>query len=192
MKINVDTYQIVTQSGRIIDFGGEIDPEQLYLADIITGLSNVCRYSGQVFSFYSVAEHCMLVSDYVPKRLRPYALLHDAAEAYMGDVPRPVKLLCPEYKGIENRVEDAILRRFGVPIPNEGDKKLVKVIDNRALLTEASELKVGNIQQWLAVPGMPLPGIEFPGLRELDLYSPSEAAGLYEERLLKYGVKEIK
>jgi hypothetical protein len=189
MKVKVDTYQIITQSGKIIDFQN-IDVKQIELEDIVTGLSNVCRYSGQVSEFYSVAEHCMMVSDYVPKRLRKYALLHDAAEAYMGDVPRPVKLLCPGYKAIEAKVEAAILARFNIPVPSDEDHATVKVIDNRALLTEAAELKVGDIGQWLDVPGMPLPALDgFPGGRQLDLLTPEEAATEYGQMLYAEGVR---
>jgi hypothetical protein len=155
MSTKVGTYEIRTASGGIINFHGP-DPGQITLEDIARGLANVCRYSGQVRQFYSVAEHCIMVSRHAPLHLKPYALIHDAAEAYIGDVPRPVKLLCPEYQAVEHRVEQAILKRFNIGQPSSGDLYIIKTLDNASLLLEASALKVGDSSQWLDVPGEPL------------------------------------
>jgi hypothetical protein len=68
-------------------------PEDIDILDIAHSLSMQCRYNGHTKGFYSVAEHSVLVANLVPPRLRLQALLHDASEAYVGDVIRPIKRL---------------------------------------------------------------------------------------------------
>lgn len=167
MSVKIDTHQIITANGQVLDFTN-VDPTAINRYDLARGLANVCRYSGQVTKFYSVAEHCILVARHAPLHLKPYALLHDAAEAYIGDVPRPVKLLCPEYKEVEGRVEEAILKRFGVLV-SAWELPVIKELDNRALLLEAMSLKlVTDPRAWLDVPGEPLDD-------EIQCWSPEEA-----------------
>jgi uncharacterized protein len=84
--------------------------------DIAHGLSLLCRYAGQCPTFYSVAQHSVLVSENVPPEDALWGLLHDASEAYLVDVPRPVKYL-PEMRGyreLEARIQSAIVRQFGL------------------------------------------------------------------------------
>lgn len=104
---------ITTLSGKFFDI---LKPEEYTfdIEEIATSLSNICRYTGHVNSFYSVAEHSVLVSRIVPKRLALAGLLHDASEAYLGDVSSPLKKLLPEYKRIEERVQQAIAKQFGL------------------------------------------------------------------------------
>lgn len=85
-------------------------PEEVDLRDIARGLSRQCRYAGHVAGFVSVAEHCVLVSQLVPSLA---ALMHDAAEAYLTDLPRAVKRELPEYLSLEARTQRAIAARFG-------------------------------------------------------------------------------
>ena len=87
------------QSGAWFDF---LDPESSDFAieDIAAGLSNICRYAGQCSGFYSVAEHSLLVSEVAFDHAYA-ALMHDAAEAFIGDVTRPLKQLLPDFKRIE-------------------------------------------------------------------------------------------
>jgi len=83
------------------------------IEDIAHGLAHTCRYAGQADGFYSVAEHSLLVS--VTAVGHEYTgLMHDAAEAFIGDVTRPLKQLLPEYKKIEAAIETAIFERFDV------------------------------------------------------------------------------
>ena len=85
------------------------------IEDIAQGLSNVCRFAGQSRRFYSVAEHSVLVSLVAPDEHALQALLHDAAEAFLGDVTRPLKSMLPGYRLIEQATEQAIFRRYSLP-----------------------------------------------------------------------------
>jgi len=119
---------ISTSSGRFFDL---LKPEEydFDIEEIATSLSNLCRYTGHVNRFYSVAEHSVLVSRLVPERLALTGLLHDASESFIGDVSSPLKKLLPEYQQIEDRVQTAIARHFGLEYPypaevHEADKRM--------------------------------------------------------------------
>jgi hypothetical protein len=75
-------------------------PDEVYIEDIAHALGNICRFNGHCLRFYSVAEHCFHVSHKVVPGLALMGLLHDAAEAYVCDVVRPVKPYLKEYKKI--------------------------------------------------------------------------------------------
>lgn len=90
----------------------EVVPE-----DIAHALSMVCRFGGHVKVFYPVAEHCVLMSEAVDPDLALWALLHDAAEAFLGDLVRPVKYAIPDYRAIEYRLMRVIAERFGLTWP---------------------------------------------------------------------------
>lgn len=87
-------------------------PEEIFIEDIAHHLSMLCRYAGAVTRFYSVAEHSVHVSRYVSAANAPWGLLHDAPEAYLVDVPRPVKRSLPQYEAIESQLMAAVSRRF--------------------------------------------------------------------------------
>lgn len=93
-------------------------PDQISIIDIAHGLSNLCRYTGQTRFFYSVAQHSVLVATYLEKKYGPAeafaGLLHDASEAYMGDVATPLKKLLPEYISLEHRLQMMINEKFKV------------------------------------------------------------------------------
>ena len=76
-------------------------PEQICIEDIAHGLSMLCRFAGQCRFFFSVAEHSIAVAHLLPANLKLFGLLHDASEAYLADLPRPVKAGLPEYRAIE-------------------------------------------------------------------------------------------
>lgn len=132
---------IETSTGLTLSFD-DPQPDQIDIDDIATGLSRVCRFAGQASEFYSVAQHCCFVSDWIRKETKSpslalLGLLHDAPEAYCCDLPRALKCMLPDYKIIETRVWGAIsLKYFGeeVDLP-----PIIKVADNVALVTEARD-----------------------------------------------------
>ena len=115
----------------------DVDP-----VDVAHALALKCRYTGHCTIFYSVAEHCVLMSDYLAQRGLGergalYGLVHDAGEAYLPDVASPIKALIPGFKDSETRVLLAICQRFGLefPFPREIDA-LVKALDVEMFLLE--------------------------------------------------------
>lgn len=129
---------VATRSGKYLDFENP-QPDQIELADIAAGLAKSCRFGGQIGRFYSVAEHCWLGAEYggTNNGFRLAFLLHDAAEAYMGDIQKPLKLMLGEYwLGIERRVQNAINERLGVGQLLDQWRDQVKTVDRRLLLAE--------------------------------------------------------
>lgn len=108
-----------THNGRIF-FSCDPRPEEVHIDDIAKHLSRNCRFGGATMSFMSVAEHCWHCSQVVPEHEALEALLHDAAEAYIGDMIRPLKRLPglgDIYLKIESGIERAVAERFGLVYP---------------------------------------------------------------------------
>ncbi len=101
-----------TQSGKRF-YPLDPRPEDLDIQDIAHALAMQCRYAGHTSRFYSVAEHCVHVARSLPRELRLAGLLHDASEAYLVDVPRPVKAMLKDYTLMEDLLMGAIARKFG-------------------------------------------------------------------------------
>ena len=119
-----------------------LDPRasEVQIVDIARALSMQCRWGGHVDRFFSVAQHCVMVSEHCPTYpLR--GLLHDAAEAYLVDVPSPIKKHLLGYEAIERRLLQVIGERFGIEdldhMPAE-----VHAADARALVTENRDLRI--------------------------------------------------
>jgi hypothetical protein len=112
-------------------------PEDFRIRDIAPALSKVCRFAGHCREFYSVAQHSVLVCDLLPKPLKLYGLLHDATEAYINDLVRPVKYSLPQYVELEERLWSLIAAKWnlGVEMPPP-----VKDADNIALLMERRDI----------------------------------------------------
>lgn len=127
---------ILTHSGRYFDFNA---PETAVydIKDIAHALSRLCRYTGHCRGFYSVAQHSVYVSYNVPEHLALEGLLHDASEAYLGDVSSPLKALLPDYNAIEKRVESAIAAHFKLEWPFA---EAVRQADMRMLVTEKRDI----------------------------------------------------
>lgn len=112
-------------------------PHEIHIVDIAHALSRQCRYAGHCLDFYSVAEHSVILSRYVSAPNALWALLHDASEAYLVDIPRPLKPYLTGYREAEDRVMAAVCERFGLPpaMPDE-----VHAADNRIIGDERANL----------------------------------------------------
>lgn len=143
---------IQTRTGKAVDFINP-DPDTIDPYDIAYGLSMQCRFKGHVKEFYSVAQHCTLMSSwnlFGPKHLR---LLHDAAEAYIGDLPKPLKEVMPEFKTYENRLMEAICKRFSIDYSAfEMYKDDIKYSDEIMLATEKRDLMEPEPKPWGLLP----------------------------------------
>lgn len=133
----------MTSSGRRAHV---LAPEEteIEIEDIAHALSMLCRFGGHCQRFYSVAQHSVLVSELVPARMALQALLHDAPEAYLGDVIRPLKRELERYKQIEEAWWLAIARRFDGP---EEQPPNIKRADLIALMTERRDLLLPHTWQ---------------------------------------------
>jgi 5'-deoxynucleotidase YfbR-like HD superfamily hydrolase len=167
-----------TVSGRWVN-PFDPDPAQLDAGDIARALANQCRFGGHSRVFYSVAQHSVIVSQLVEQRGGDTedafaALMHDAAEAYLGDMPHPLKHRSPlgaAFKAAEDHLELAIRDRFRI----KPDVPEVKRAD-RALL--ATERRAFSAETW---HWPELDGVE-PVDLELTAWSPDEAAQAFAER----------
>lgn len=138
---------IATYTGRRIF---PLDPrrEDIDTNDIIHALSHLCRFAGHCNQFYSVAQHCVLVSQVCDQVDALWGLLHDASEAYLVDVPSPLKR-CPEfapYRAAEARLMAVICDRYGL---NRDEPPSVKLADQRMLATEARDLTMTEGRGWV-------------------------------------------
>lgn len=122
--------------------------EDVCLEDIAHSLANQCRFSGHVRKFYSVAQHSVLVSQFCPPEHALWGLLHDATEAYLVDLPRPIKH-CSElgdfFRAAERRIMDAVCVAFQLA-PEE--PACVKHADNVLLLAERRDLMPDTGSRW--------------------------------------------
>jgi 5'-deoxynucleotidase YfbR-like HD superfamily hydrolase len=127
---------IQTYSGLVVDLLNP-DPFLLSVNDIAHALSNLCRFGGHTKTFYSVANHSVLVSMNVSAADAFVGLMHDAAEAYCQDLVYPLKALLPAYRDIEDSLWEALAFRYRLPyeIPQS-----VKDADAVLLATEIRDV----------------------------------------------------
>lgn len=142
-------------------------PDEIDIDDIAHALSMICRFTGHVSQFYSVAEHSLRVAKYASKPNKLWGLLHDASEAYLNDIASPFKRSYPMvgYREIEDRFMSVIAVKYDLgPYPEEIDQ-----IDKMIVLTEQKELTKSSVTKPCYRPrpyGSPT-------------YSPGEAAGRF-------------
>lgn len=127
-------------------------PEDVDPWDIIHALARLCRFTGHATTSYSVAQHSVLAAEQFepgPVALQLRALLHDAHEAYVGDLSRPIKSCLPRYQTACRLIQRAVLRRFGLAEQDEAADAEIKHVDNRLCLTEARDLMgVTDLGSW--------------------------------------------
>lgn len=129
--------------------------DAICIEDIAHALSMQCRFSGHCSSFYSVANHCILVSYICDSKDALHGLLHDSSEAYLVDIPRPIKRSgkFDNYLAFETKMEKAIAKRFGL---SDKMPASVKLADDILLATEARDL-MGPLHPSWEQPADPLP-----------------------------------
>lgn len=166
---------MLTYTGKQFD---PIDPQpdMIDLTDIAHGLAHECRFAGQCRFFYSVAQHSVLVSQAVPPEHAWEALLHDATEAYIKDIPTPVKRLLPDYRALETRIDAAIRARFNLPAAMSGD---VAHADLVLLATERRDLMIRTGEPWSSLQGIK------PLDRSIRAIYSAHAKSLFMERALQ-------
>lgn len=147
----------------------DLRPSEIKIEDIAHSLAMQCRYTGHCRRFYSVAEHSVLMARHFMKiGMAEYALpalLHDATEGYLTDVPRPVKPFLRGYKEAEQNAWLAISERFGL------DPRLsshVHDADARILIDERAQNMNPSAEEW---GGLPDHGLDVV----LEFWSPEEA-----------------
>ncbi len=138
---------IQTHSGRRFNPTNP-NPDAVVIQDIAHALSMQCRFSGHCKKFYSVAQHSVLVSYICDSKDALWGLMHDASEAYLVDVPRPLKKSGKfnAYLEFEARMQEAICRRFGLPMQ---EPPSVKAADTKLLATEARDLMSPLHPDWI-------------------------------------------
>jgi hypothetical protein len=117
-------------------------PEEIFIEDIIPSISKQCRFNGHCNVFYSVAQHCVLGAQFAlhhwkSKDVAKEFLLHDATEAYMGDLIRPVKVMLPEFGVVEAGFWKAISSKFGLPFEHT---EKCQLLDNIMVTWEKRDL----------------------------------------------------
>jgi len=151
-----DRFVIVLSDGKPFSLS-DPKPEEVEIPHIAHALSLLCRWTGQTREFYSVAQHCVDVSYIVPEHLALQGLLHDASEAYIGDVSSPLKWLLDTrapgvLKDIEGKIHAAIAERFQTGFPFHSLVKQADMVaasmERRDLLTDWDQHGIDWAEGW--------------------------------------------
>ncbi len=138
-----DTNWMTTRTGRQF-WPANPHPDDVDFRDIAWALPHVPRFAGHTKFFYSVAQHSLLVSAQLTAEygsdIGLWGLMHDATEAYIGDIPRPFKNECPQVRVHEKKLMAVIARALDLPELNADERVLLKHFDNRSLITEVQHL----------------------------------------------------
>ena len=183
-----------TFTGKMFDVF-DPDPDQIDIFDIAHHLSLMTRFNGGCKWHYSIAQHSILCADrakdyHYPQpsehKLALALLMHDAAEAYVGDIVRPIKRKITDFSVIENGVMDAINERFDLPriAESRGYKKAVHEVDTRMLVTEKLQLMSPKVR-WA------IEDIFEPYDLELDQWQPRSAEILFLSNFARFRPDEV-
>jgi len=137
---------IVTYTGKLLNLF-EPNPDDIDLESIASALSKICRFGGHLKKHYSVAEHSVFatilaIQENEPPEILKSLLLHDAAEAFLGDVVKPLKNELAEYFVFEERMEKCIEQKFSIEIKKNWDR--IKLYDNTMFHIENKQLRNRN------------------------------------------------
>jgi hypothetical protein len=132
--------KMMTASGQLLDLLA-LKTDDIRAQDLGRALAMTCRFGGHVREFYSVAQHSVHVAQLLPPSLQLHGLLHDAAEAYIGDLITPVKEHMPGFKELQARIEYVIFEAFGLR-PTEQERDAVKRADLIMLAVEHRDLRI--------------------------------------------------
>lgn len=175
---------VQTVSGRRVEV---LSPRvgQIRACDIALGLSRICRFGGHIAhaDHYSVAEHCVVMARQVEPDIAIHCLLHDAAEAYLGDIVMPVKRCLPQFAEIEERMLRVIYAALNVKWPSEEQQERVHVADLRMLATEKRQLLAKPDEVWPV-----LDGVE-PFGKTLECWEPRKAEWVWYRALCEMTIK---
>jgi hypothetical protein len=157
--------------------------DEIDIRDIAHALSMQCRYAGHCTQFYSVAEHCVLLANAIPEQ-KLWALLHDASEAYLVDVPRPVKPSLTGYAALEDRIMAQVAIQFNL-LPFTVTPAIVKDYDFRMLVDEkAQNMRPGL--RWGSIDGLDPVGVT------LQFWTPEQAENEFLRVYFDLSRKELK
>lgn len=131
---------IRTISGQYVNVF-EPDPKTLLIEDIAHALSNQPRFGGHLPQFYSVAQHSLLCYQIADEPYKYAALMHDASEAYLLDMPKPIKVEMPDYNRIEDNLMYVLAKKFGFKYPKS---PAVEAIDHHLLNWEWKNIMLKN------------------------------------------------
>ena len=175
-----------TASGQLFDILA-FDPFAITLEDVAHGLSNICRFGGHTAKgFYSVAQHSVLVSELCDTADAAAGLLHDAPEAYLGDVISPLKRQpgMETYRDIEAKMAHAVAVRFG--LPTAAAPPSVELADRLAVFLEMEQLMAGTPMKYglqVARPDLSDLGVTINPL------PPAEAKALFLAQAEELGIR---
>lgn len=198
MALAITPTTLETVTGRFVDLV-DPDPKDICIEDIAWSLSRLARFNGHTINklLYSVAQHSLVVANEAPRialeeigydraltpsesgRWRLLGLLHDASEAYTGDISGPLKKipeLRPIIKGIEHNIQVAIFKALGINPPNELEESVVKKGDVLAQRIEAYNFMVSRGNGWSDSPTVSIVRLQEFGM-------PMEPIDVYEEFL---------
>lgn len=138
----------------------DLTPEQVNIVDIAHALSRICRFGGHCEGFYSVAQHSVLISELVDKKYKLCALLHDSPEAYVCDIPKPVKMHLEGYNKLEDQIWKTISSKFSLPekIPSE-----IKDQDRAIVQVELRDIMGCDPSDGMLEIDHPIPPVEISG-----------------------------
>lgn len=186
---------IQTFSGKAFDLV-DPQPDMIDINDIAHSLSNICRFTGHTKRHWSVAHHSVFVvgimlyasgmNNSFDKNTVLQGLLHDATEAYVGDMSSPLKELCPDYRAIEKRVWAAIAAKYGVP--EEMDPR-VKNADIVALLSERRDLMRESEREWSPYFNQ-FKALTHPYINPLQIIKSVNIARTFKMEARELGIKE--